>query len=114
MKTSDFNYELPEELIAQLPIKDRSSSRLMLVDKKTGEIEVSSPRILIKAEEEISIDTPIINAPKSKLNVKSVKATSIITDTFNAVKSALIKGIDFLSHVHSGVQAGNDDTGGPK
>ncbi len=39
MKTSDFNYDLPQELIAQLPIKDRSSSRLMLVDKKTGEIE---------------------------------------------------------------------------
>lgn len=39
MKTSDFNYNLPEELIAQVPIKDRSSSRLMVVDKKTGEIE---------------------------------------------------------------------------
>ena len=39
MKTSDFNYDLPEELIAQLPIKDRSSSRLMIVDKETGEIE---------------------------------------------------------------------------
>ncbi len=39
MKTSDFNYELPEELIAQLPIKDRSSSRLMIVDKETGKIE---------------------------------------------------------------------------
>ena len=39
MKTSDFNYDLPEELIAQFPIKDRSSSRLMVVDKKTGEIE---------------------------------------------------------------------------
>lgn len=39
MKTSDFNYDLPEELIAQFPIKDRSSSRLMVVDKKTSEIE---------------------------------------------------------------------------
>ena len=39
MKTSDFYYDLPEELIAQVPIKDRSSSRLMVVDKKTGEIE---------------------------------------------------------------------------
>ena len=34
MKTSDFYYDLPEELIAQDPLEDRSSSRLMTVDKK--------------------------------------------------------------------------------
>lgn len=39
MKTSDFSYNLPEELIAQVPLKDRASSRLMVLDKKTGEIE---------------------------------------------------------------------------
>ena len=39
MKTSDFYYNLPEELIAQYPIKNRSSSRLMVLDKKNGEIE---------------------------------------------------------------------------
>ena len=39
MKTSDFNYDLPEELIAQEPLKDRASSRLMVLDKDTGEIE---------------------------------------------------------------------------
>lgn len=39
MKTSDFNYYLPEELIAQEPLKDRASSRLMVLDKKTGKIE---------------------------------------------------------------------------
>ena len=36
MKTSDFNFELPEELIAQTPIERRDASRLMVVDKKTG------------------------------------------------------------------------------
>ena len=36
---SDYYYDLPEELIAQDPIKDRSSSRLMVLDKNTGEIE---------------------------------------------------------------------------
>ena len=36
MKTSDFNFELPQELIAQDPLEDRSSSRLLIVDKKTG------------------------------------------------------------------------------
>lgn len=39
MKTRDFYYELPEELIAQDPISDRSGSRLLVLDKKTGNIE---------------------------------------------------------------------------
>ena len=38
MKTSDFNYDLPEELIAQDPLLDRSSSRLMHLDRKTGKV----------------------------------------------------------------------------
>ena len=39
MKTNDFYYDLPEELIAQDPLEDRSSSRLLVLDKKTGETE---------------------------------------------------------------------------
>lgn len=39
MKTSDFNFDLPQELIAQDPLEDRSSSRLMVLDRETGEIE---------------------------------------------------------------------------
>lgn len=39
MLKSDFYYDLPEELIAQTPLKDRSSSRLLVLDKDTGEIE---------------------------------------------------------------------------
>ena len=38
MKTSDFYYELPQELIAQDPLEDRSSSRLLHLDRRTGEI----------------------------------------------------------------------------
>ena len=38
MKTSDFSFELPQELIAQDPLADRSSSRLMVLDKKSGQI----------------------------------------------------------------------------
>ncbi len=38
MDVKDFNYELPEELIAQDPLEDRSASRLMILDKETGEI----------------------------------------------------------------------------
>ena len=39
MKTDDFDYDLPEELIAQTPLKQRDASRLMVLDKKTGSIE---------------------------------------------------------------------------
>ena len=39
MKVSDFNYDLPEELIAQTPIKKRDESRLMVLDRKNRNIE---------------------------------------------------------------------------
>ncbi len=39
MKTSDFYYDLPQELIAQDPLEDRSSSRLMVLDRETGKTE---------------------------------------------------------------------------
>lgn len=39
MDVKDFYYDLPEELIAQDPLEDRSGSRLLVLDKKTGEVE---------------------------------------------------------------------------
>lgn len=39
MNVKDFNYELPQELIAQDPLEDRSSSRLLVLDKNTGAIQ---------------------------------------------------------------------------
>lgn len=39
MKTSDFYFDLPQELIAQDPLEDRSASRLLVLDKKTGAME---------------------------------------------------------------------------
>lgn len=47
MKTSDFNYDLPEELIAQVPLKDRASSRLMVLDRHTGKVEHKKFRDII-------------------------------------------------------------------
>lgn len=38
MRTSDFNYELPKELIAQDPLSDRDSCRLMVLSRTTGEV----------------------------------------------------------------------------
>ena len=39
MKTSDFYYDLPEELIAQTPVEPRDSSRMLVMDRKTGALE---------------------------------------------------------------------------
>lgn len=39
MNTKDFYYDLPQELIAQTPLKDRSASRLLVLDKRTGAIQ---------------------------------------------------------------------------
>jgi len=39
MKTSDFYYDLPHELIAQTPLKERQKSRMMVVNRKTGKYE---------------------------------------------------------------------------
>ena len=39
MKTSDFYYDLPEELIAQPPLEKRDTSRLMVLDRQTGEVK---------------------------------------------------------------------------
>ncbi|MFB1080556.1 tRNA preQ1(34) S-adenosylmethionine ribosyltransferase-isomerase QueA [Jeotgalibacillus sp. JSM ZJ347] len=42
MDINDFDFELPEELIAQVPLEDRTSSRLMVLDKVTGKVEHQS------------------------------------------------------------------------
>lgn len=39
MKTEDFDFELPERLIAQTPLQKRDDSKLLILDKKTGEVE---------------------------------------------------------------------------
>lgn len=46
MKTSEFSFELPEELIAQQPVPDRESARLLVLDRRTGATEDSSVREL--------------------------------------------------------------------
>lgn len=39
LQTSDFDFELPEELIAQTPLKNRAASKLLILDKETGKVE---------------------------------------------------------------------------
>ena len=66
MKTSDFYYDLPEELIAQDPLLDRASSRLMVIDKKTGKLEHHHFREIVQYLQEgdclVLNDTKVIPA----------------------------------------------------
>ena len=39
LQTSDFDFDLPEELIAQTPLKNRAASKLLILDKETGKVE---------------------------------------------------------------------------
>ena len=39
LKTSDYYFDLPQELIAQDPLEDRAASRLLVMNRQTGEIE---------------------------------------------------------------------------
>ncbi|ETT82440.1 tRNA preQ1(34) S-adenosylmethionine ribosyltransferase-isomerase QueA [Viridibacillus sp. FSL R5-0477] len=48
MKLEDFDFELPEELIAQTPLEDRTSSRLMVVDRDSGEVTHHTFRDIIE------------------------------------------------------------------
>lgn len=66
MKTEDFNFELPEELIAQTPLLQRDESRLLVLDKKTGEVEHKSFKDIIDYLNENDVlvlnDTKVIPA----------------------------------------------------
>ena len=50
-KTDDFDFELPDELIAQVPLKDRSSSKLMLLDHETNTIKDATFQLIDNIEE---------------------------------------------------------------
>ena len=88
MKTSDFYYDLPERLIAQNPLADRSSSRLMVLDKKTGKIEhkhfTNIKEYLHKGDVLVINNTRVI--PARLLGVRS--------DTGSAVEILLLKRLD--------------------
>ena len=48
LKTSDFYFDLPKELIAQDPLADRSASRLLVLDKNTGGIRHDSFKNIVE------------------------------------------------------------------
>ena len=66
MKTSDFYYELPEELIAQDPLEDRSSSRLLYLNRESGEVThgvfTDVKKYLVPGDTLVINDTKVIPA----------------------------------------------------
>ena len=62
MKTSDFYYDLPQELIAQDPLEDRSASRLLCLDRVSGQVRHKHFREII--EELVPGDCLVINDTK--------------------------------------------------
>lgn len=115
-----------------------------IIFKENGEYEIYGKRILLNADEDITlksktlnintieriatttkiininstsnieIETPIINALKSQINASGLKVKQLISDTISAIKSAVIKGIDFSLHKHGNVSNGEGETGEPK
>ena len=88
MKTHDFYFDLPEELIAQKPLKDRSSSRLLKLNGNTGEYKdmrfFELPSLLREGDVLVINNTRVI--PARLLGVRS--------DTGSAVEILLLKRID--------------------
>ena len=66
MRTSDFDYDLPEELIAQTPIEPRDHSKLMLVDRDVGALShdrfFNLPKYLRQGDVLVFNDSRVISA----------------------------------------------------
>lgn len=87
MKVEDFDYYLPDELIAQTPIEKRDESRLMVLDKKTGEIEHKKFYNIIDYLEEG--DTLVLNDTK----VLPARLIGIKEETNAVIEILLLKNI---------------------
>lgn len=88
MNVSDFDYELPPELIAQDPLADRSSSRLLILDRKTGEISHHIFRDI--TDELVPGDCLVINNTK----VIPARLLGIRKETGAAVELLLLKRLE--------------------
>ena len=88
MKVEEFDYNLPEELIAQTPLKKRDASRLMVLDRKTGEIEHKYFSNIIDYLEEG--DTLVLNDTK----VLPARLIGEKVDTGAVIEILLLKNIE--------------------
>ena len=88
MRVEDFDYNLPEELIAQTPLKKRDSSRLLVLDKKTGNIEHKKFTDIIDYLEKG--DTLVLNDTK----VLPARLIGIKEETNAVIEVLLLKNIE--------------------
>lgn len=88
MDVKEFDYELPEKLIAQDPLEDRSASRLMVLDKTTGEIRHDIFRHII--DEFVPGDCLVINNTK----VIPARLFGVKRDTGASIEVLLLKRRD--------------------
>ena len=97
MKLEEFDYYLPEELIAQTPIKQRDASRLMVLDKKTGELVHKHFYDIIDYLN--SGDTLVLNDTKvlparligEKMSTKAVIEVLLLKNKENDIWETLVK-----------------------
>lgn len=87
MRVEDFDYDLNEDLIAQTPIKDRDTSKLLVLDKKTGEIEHKHFYDIIDYLEKG--DTLVLNNTK----VLPARLIGEKTDTHAVIEILLLKDL---------------------
>ena len=85
MKTDDFDFYLPEELIAQIPLEKRDSSRLLVLDKKTGDISHKHFTDIIDYMEKG--DTLVLNDTK----VMPARLYGVKEETSAAIEVLLLK-----------------------
>ena len=97
MKTDDFDYELPEELIAQTPIEKRDASKLLILDKETGNITHENFHNIInylnKNDVLVLNDTKVIPARLIgvKKNTGAVIEVLLLNDNGNNIWECLVK-----------------------
>ena len=88
MKVTDFDYDLPQELIAQVPLEKRDTSRLMVLDKNTGEVEHKHFTDILDYMEEG--DTLVLNDTK----VLPARLIGVKEDTGAVIEVLLLKDIE--------------------
>lgn len=97
MKVEDFDYNLPEELIAQTPLKKRDSSRLLVLDKNTGEIEHKHFKDIInylnKGDTLVLNDTKVLPARLigEKVDTNAVIEVLLLKNIENDIWECLVK-----------------------
>jgi len=97
VKTDDFDYFLPDELIAQTPLKNRDSSKLMVLDKKTGQIthEVFHNIVNYLNEDDVLVlnDTKVLPARiiGEKEDTKAVIELLLLKNLENDIWECLVK-----------------------